>query len=142
MHLSARGNIILFRQQRRISIPECLLSALLIASQRSVVRLTDLSQFCVIGVNHCRVCRFIVAHSLCVARIPIPCCGHGDLEFKLTRLLAFCGASRLVLASFVLIRESIADLGCASGEKLDSVISVCSIILSEYTRTLGTRWHC
>ena len=33
-------------------------------------------------------------------------------------------------------------LGCASGEKLDSIISLCSIILSEYTRALGTRWHC
>ena len=38
------------------------------------------------------------------------------LEFKLTRLLATCGASRLFPASFVLIRDSIADLGCASGE--------------------------
>ena len=36
----------------------------------------------------------------------------------------------------------VGNLCCASGEKLDSVISLCPIISSEYTPTLGTRWHC
>ena len=39
--------------------------------------------------------------------------------------------------SFVFILDSIAGLGCASCEKLDSIISLCSIILSEYTRGTG-----
>ena len=42
----------------------------------------------------------------------------------------------------VLIRDSIAGLGCASGEKLESTISLCSTTLSAYTRTLHSRWHC
>ena len=64
--------------------------------------------------------------------------GSRAVEFELTRLLATCVASRLVPASVVfLIRDRIAGLCCASGEKQDSTISLCLTILSEYTRTLG-----
>ena len=87
--------------------------------------------------------RTMHAFEVVQSRISILCCGHRASEFKQTRLLATGVTGRLVPASFCSwIRDSIAGLCCASGEKLDSTISSCSTILSGYTRTLGTCWHC
>ena len=99
--------------------------------------LTDPFQFCRCAPRNCVVRITIRTVHACEESLSFVAGIRAlSLGSSFTRLLATCVASRLVPASFVVIRDSIAGLGCASGENLDCLISVCSIMLSEYTRTL------